>query len=565
MQRLFLLVGLSAAVTLVGCSPYEPPPIQPPGGTGGTGGTTQGGSGGSSQGGAGQQPGGNAGKAGKGGSAQGGAGQGGGGNNPGGAGSDPGGGGNTGECGDGVKDGSEQCDTGKFGGATCTSEIGKPATGDLACAANCTIDTSACLFCGDGKINGTEKCDGSAPNNATCELVLGAGSTGSIKCKDDCTLDTSGCSAPISCGNGKKDDSEKCEGTDLGGVTCTSEVGKPATGDLTCAANCTIDTSACLYCGDAKKNGTEACDAADLGGATCESAVGTGSTGSVTCKADCTLDVSGCSPSIKCGNGKKDDSEKCEGTDLGGATCTSEVGKPATGDLACASNCTLDTSACLFCGDNKLNGTEKCDGADLGGATCASMVGPGSLGAITCKADCTLDISGCSPSIVCGDGQKNGPDQCDGADFGGATCTSEVGKPATGNLICAANCTIDSSACLYCGDAKKNGTEACDAADLGGATCASVTGHLDAIGSLTCKADCSGFDTTACTFCGDGKKNGAEECDGSAAGATCQAGFFVPQGQAITCGADCKLNTAACTNACILDDPGSLLDSCVLQ
>lgn len=61
-----------------------------------------------------------------------------------------------------------------------------------------------------------------------------------------------------------------------------------------------------------------------------------------------------------CGNGTIDPGEYCEGTDLQGETCES-VGF-AAGDLACGSNCRLDTTACLetppggvFCDTTQLS------------------------------------------------------------------------------------------------------------------------------------------------------------------------------------------------------------------
>ena len=46
----------------------------------------------------------------------------------------------------------------------------------------------------------------------------------------------------------------------------------------------------------------------------------------------------------------KDGEEQCDGSDLGGATCTSIKGAgyflPSDKALACKSDCTIDTSAC---------------------------------------------------------------------------------------------------------------------------------------------------------------------------------------------------------------------------
>jgi len=56
------------------------------------------------------------------------------------------------------------------------------------------------------------------------------------------------------------------------------------------------------------------------------------------------------------------------------------------------------------------------------------------------------------------------------------------------------------------------GTEVCDGGDLAGATC----GDFGCSGgTLACLADCSGYDTSACTgcgFCGNGVCEPGESC-----------------------------------------------------
>src|SRR5690606_30542439 len=74
-----------------------------------------------------------------------------------------------------------------------------------------------------------------------------------------------------------------------------------------------------------------------------------------------------------CGDGVVEGAEDCDGTDLGGRTCGDEGF--ASGTLACASDCTFDTSMCEdepgpMCGDGTREGSEACDGTDLGIATC---------------------------------------------------------------------------------------------------------------------------------------------------------------------------------------------------
>ncbi|MBI1814979.1 MAG: hypothetical protein HYR72_08385 [Deltaproteobacteria bacterium] len=96
----------------------------------------------------------------------------------------------------------------------------------------------------------------------------------------------------------------------------------------------------------------------------------------------------------------------------------------------------------------------------------------------------------------CGDGLKNGSDQCDGGDLGGATCVS-LGFSG-GTLACSGSCVLDTSSCVAecgtCGNSVREGFESCDGADLGGASCESL-GFVS--GTLSCTTGC-GFDVSNC-------------------------------------------------------------------
>ncbi|UCE86744.1 MAG: SdiA-regulated domain-containing protein [Deltaproteobacteria bacterium] len=152
-------------------------------------------------------------------------------------------------------------------------------------------------------------------------------------------------------------------------------------------------------CGNGIAEGGEACDGLDLGGAAC-SAVGC-SSGTPSCTPQCTLDYSSCTDCGVCGNGIRETGEECDGGDLGGASCQSlgfycGVG----GGLACGADCGYDASACIpgFCGDGATQSVcgEVCDGSDLGGESCTSQ-GFGS-GSLACLGDCSdLDVALCSP------------------------------------------------------------------------------------------------------------------------------------------------------------------------
>jgi hypothetical protein len=100
-----------------------------------------------------------------------------------------------------------------------------------------------------------------------------------------------------------------------------------------------------------------------------------------------------------------------------------------------------------FCGNGVVEGAEACDGADLRGATCASV--GFTAGRLECTVVCGLDTSGCVAAVVsttCGNGIRDGAEQCEGGDLGGATCTS-LGFTRGGTLGCTAGCGYELSGC----------------------------------------------------------------------------------------------------------------------
>lgn len=97
---------------------------------------------------------------------------------------------------------------------------------------------------------------------------------------------------PLDCGNDMLDGREACDGVELDGQTC--ETLGFASGDLSCADDCTFDTAACDACGNAVIDLGEDCDGTELGDATCQS-LGMGFTaGELACDATCGFDTAGC-------------------------------------------------------------------------------------------------------------------------------------------------------------------------------------------------------------------------------------------------------------------------------
>jgi|WetSurMetagenome_2_1015567.scaffolds.fasta_scaffold245351_2 hypothetical protein len=194
------------------------------------------------------------------------------------------------------------------------------------------------------------------------------------------------------------------------------------------------------------------------------------------------------------------------------------------------------------CGSGAIDPGERCDGHDLGGATCASLGFAG--GTLACKDDCAFDTRGCA--TTCGDGLMGGIEACDGTEFGGTGCRTYGFYDGT--LRCSADCwNVDVSGCSRrCGDfvVDADRGEQCDGTNLGTDTCLTLGFYH---GELACQADCH-YDLSGCTgTCGDGVVDPAyEECDGTEFnGKTCQDYGFI--GGWLTCDFACdSISTVHC-------------------
>jgi len=135
-------------------------------------------------------------------------------------------------------------------------------------------------------------------------------------------------------------------------------------------------------------------------------------------------------------------------------------------------------------------------------------------------------LSDCQPKLKCGNGRVDG--FCGGNITGGA-CTSDA--DCTGGLTCVIQETCDdgvlngtyghcNSGCTgyykYCGDGQLSPGESCDngsnPVDGNGAYCANTAACYPSHTPLsqTCGLGCTG----KAPYCGDGKTNGPEQCDG---------------------------------------------------
>jgi len=202
----------------------------------------------------------------------------------------------------------------------------------------------------------------------------------------------------------------------------------------------------------------------------------------------CTLDEVGHGePFSTCGNDFVDEGEGCDGDLFADKTCL-DFGF-THGRLACDSSCHVDSSGCHTCGNGVREGDEDCDGADLDGQTCKSAIGFSS-GTLGCTSQCRWDPNDCS---TCGNAIIEAGEACDEFVASEHTCKTEVGHES-GKLFCSPSCAIDTTQCFTCGDGAIDGPEKCDGQALGGMDCIE-RGH-DA-GTLLCNDDCS-FDESQC-------------------------------------------------------------------
>jgi|GEM_PF-919563 len=270
-------------------------------------------------------------------------------------------------CGNNSKNVGEICDGSDVNSQTCTSYLGASYTGSLSCNNTCSsFVTSACqntsATCGNNVKESGEICDGNALNGQTCASQLSVGYYGTLSCNAGCSdFNTSLClhDGVAVCGNNIKEVGEVCDGTGLNNQTCETYLGANYTGDLLCNAGCSsFVTSSCTppspppsaTCGNGTKEVGEVCDGAALNGKSCETQLGAGYTGTLSCNVGCSdFNTSLCTYSGPvCGNGVKQPGEVCDGADLSGQSCASQLGIGYKGTLTCNGGCyNFVTSACV--------------------------------------------------------------------------------------------------------------------------------------------------------------------------------------------------------------------------
>ncbi len=176
--------------------------------------------------------------------------------------------------------------------------------------------------------------------------LLTVGGLALVGCSDD--------DSATVCGNGIVEEGESCDGSALDGQSCTTIPGDFTGGTLGCTSYCTFDTGSCssgpVECGNDVQETGEDCDGADLGGADCTDA-GNYVGGTLGCTTACDFDTSQCEVDPNCGNGAIDTNEVCDSTNLDGQSCATIGGGFTGGVLACANDCTWNTTGCTQTGD----------------------------------------------------------------------------------------------------------------------------------------------------------------------------------------------------------------------
>ncbi len=339
-------------------------------------------------------------------------------------------------------------------------------------------------------------------------LMPGDGCSGvcAVEPNWDCPPTGGACTSNIKCGDGVRSPGEACDD------------GNTKAGDG-CAANC-LTTESGFYCptpGEACKKLSDCGDGRMTTGENCDDgnkASGDGCDSG--CRVEtgyrCLVPKAACTKIPVCGDLIITPSagENCEdGNTVSGDGCNAFCRKEAD-YYTCATVGQLCTSN-IVCGDGKVQGTERCDdGNKTSGDGCSNVCGPES-GWL-----CRQAGKPCIPN--CGDGRVLGFETCDtipnGANDGcSSTCQVEPGytctKPASGGSACTSS---------TCGNGVKEGVEQCDLGSSNGLYLGDGKGC-----SLTCtneplcrvaEADANGNYNRACTvICGDGVKTGTEDCD----------------------------------------------------
>jgi len=220
----------------------------------------------------------------------------------------------------------------------------------------------------------------------------------------------------------------------------------------------------------------------------------------------------------RCGDGQINEGETCD--PAADETIWPNHGCPSGQDCSLTCGCTAtitttpgDITPLAVCGDGIKNGTEQCDpAAPSSGADCPSGYFCVVSGPSACMCQTVI-----IPGTTCGNSTLEPSEKCDGTLFAAGVNCSAYGNP------CRDSASTDP--CTCCGDGVKQVTagEECDPMDPFGCGAAAV---------MTCTSDCKCVPPTGTgPSCGNGVLDPGESCD---IGNPCPAGQYCT----VTC--DCK-------------------------
>ena len=294
-------------------------------------------------------------------------------------------------CGDGTLAGGEQCDNGVGQYVSSGMEPNgqyEPNYTD-SCAFDCSVPGPTC---GDRILNGPEECDSNALETKQGPLTRCGGSGSLCESDADCTGGNT-CDASTNTNEDACGMETVCEGGSDDGEICQSDADCDETcGDIEYQTVRTrsCDNRSCSFsnwsecrrfeqsCGNGVVEGQEQCDDGN-------------DSNNDACKNDCTPNV--------CGDGAVYTGvESCDLGSQNGQGCNPPYGGTCN---SCTSACKLETTSGGFCGDDQVNGNEICDGT-VGPFYCFDQ--DANNQSQTRGAQCSLSQLGSTSSGICPDG-----------------------------------------------------------------------------------------------------------------------------------------------------------------